>query len=404
MNSNLVKIFDLKYFIYALLITLPTYFFVRIEVYLVFIPIIIFEYWTRIQHLDLIAELKKSKLFLTIIGIVVFSFLNRLIHLDYENEGIKTLYSFSYLLPLLYFIAKVTLNKKVLKYLIYLLILEILLSYFEFGMGVSTFFKQIDNFYEFKDYSLLYNTRVLGLANNSSLFSEKILAGLILLDYSKIKFKKAITILMITALIITFNRTMIIAYVFYVLATNLYFLKSNLKDYIAYQKRTGVIHLLFIAFCIINAPYSINQFTRNNTKVTSGRVENEKFDTDNNFFRQTIESKGIEMSGRGEIWDNYFSFINNNLFLGNGSRKMLIGRHHAHNSIIEILASHGIIILFLYFFMIITSINKNNIIIISTFFIASLAQYFVFWPVSYLDIIIMWFLIPNSSKIFHYDP
>ena len=380
-----------KYYLFliALLAYLPTCAFIPVEVYLLFIPLLLIHYkvnWSFIKNIKLRHFGINECL---IISIVVLAGINRITHWNYTSDGLSGLYSYIYLLPLTYFISKVFIRIEIFKLIIYFVLFEIAFALVEYSLGISTIFRGLSNYRQFDSYQMIYYTRTFGLSGNSSIFGLKIFIALLLLDY--LPLKKWIYIVLkvgiFVGIFLTFNRAVM-------LITFIYFGFSILKMGVQLIKKTKIkrapllLNLLFLLFWFHNPAWFQNQFSRNNTQVKMGRFE----ENPNGI---NLELPDIEMSGRKEIWEGYLTFTNDNLFFGNGSKKYMLGTFHAHNSFLEMISSNGIIISLLMLLLIALNLNRFNYIIIGFFLMLSMGQYFVLWGVSLADIIFFSFL-------FHY--
>jgi O-antigen ligase len=133
-------------------------------------------------------------------------------------------------------------------------------------------------------------------------------------------------------------------------------------------------------------------------------LEGKDLDTNLYFTKKLIGStNGINTSGRTLIWANFLQFIEQNLWFGNGSDKLYFKEidHenkkfklvHAHNSYLEFLATHGLILSgFFGFILLCLWRRKNSIFIVSILFF-SIFQYGIFWGFSLLDLVFTSFLI-----------
>ena len=383
-----------KYYLFliALLAYLPTCAFIPVEVYLLFIPLLLIHYkvnWIFIKQIKL-KEIDRNLLWIA--AIVLLAAINRLFHWDANTNGITGVYSYMYLLPLTYFISKVCFRKEIFKSLIYFVLFEIIFAILEYCLGISTIFKSLGTFREFDSYNMLYYTRTFGLSGNSPIFGIKIFMALLLLDAISIK-KRAyiiIKIVLFVGIFLTFNRAvMIIVFGYFIFQIGKSSWQMIKKKRIL--KYSLFLNLLFFAFWLHNPTWFKNQFTRNNTEIKSGRLEDEIESSVN------LELPEIEMSGRKEIWEAYLTFINNNPVFGNGSDKYMLGTIHAHNSFLEIISSNGIVISLMMLLLIAANINRYNYIIIGFFLLLSMGQYFVFWGVSLGDIILFSFVFHNQK-------
>jgi len=107
------------------------------------------------------------------------------------------------------------------------------------------------------------------------------------------------------------------------------------------------------------------------------------------------------LSGRIEIWQKNREFIKHNFFWGNNSYKYYINYYgakaHAHNSYLQILATHGVAIFFLYLLLVFRNIRKDNYIYVIPILIYSLSQYGIFWGFSLTDIVLFIFLFSKLN-------
>lgn len=378
-------------FIISLLIYLPTCAFIPVELYLVFIPILLIHYKVNWASIKEIQFKKLDRNFLWILGIVFLAGINSLINWDIEGTGISGVYSYMYLLPLTYFISKICFRIEIFKFLIYFVLFEIAFAILEYFLGISTIFKSLGTYREFDGYQMIYYTRTFGLSGNSPIFAIKIFITLLLIDY--LSFKKwiyvSIKIGLFLGVFLAFNRGVL-------LVTFLYFLFQigEISWQLLRKKNINftpiILNLLFFLFWFHNPTWFYCQFTRNNTPITNGRI-------DNSLDKITLNLPEIEMSGRKEIWEAYLTFIKDNPVFGNGSDKYMLGTYHAHNSFLEIVSSNGIVISLMMLLLIAININRFNYVIIGCFLMLSMGQYFVFWGVSLGDILFLSFLFHNQK-------
>lgn len=378
-------------FLIALLAYLPTCAFVPVELFLIFIPILFIHYrvnWSFIKQIN-VKRLGRNEYL--IISIVLLAGINRLLNWNYSNEGISGIYSYMYLLPLSYFISKIYFRKEIFKFIIYFVLFEIAIAIIEYSLGISTIFKSLGTYREFDSYQMVYYTRTFGLSGNSSVFGLKIFMSLLLIDY--LSFKKwtytFLKICLFFGIFLTFNRAvMLISFLYFIFQIgkiSIQFIKKSKVNYASL-----ILNLLFFLFWFHNPTWFQSQFSRNNTQIKLGRL-------DNNPDGIKLDLPDIEMSGRREIWEAYLTFINDNLFFGNGSKKYMLGTYHAHNSFLEMISSNGIIISFLMLILIAININRFNYIIIVFFAMLSMGQYFILWGVSLSDIVFFSFLFHNQK-------
>gem|GEM_PF-5367491 len=218
---------------------------------------------------------------------------------------------------------------------------------------------------------LLYNMRVLGLSNNSSVLAEKIFLSFLLLSAAPCMFKSRLVPLffLVVGLVITFNRTAIIAS-FFLIFLVVVVRKGNLKRLpmiLAMGLILGV--LFFISFEIIK-----DQFTRGTGGLT-----------------------GSELS-RFYYWQQGVILLLENPLMGNGSLTFRIidpatgTLQHAHNSFLSFTATHGVLTSLPFFLYVLLNIRKENWKFIISVFVFSIFQYFIFWNISVSDLILFWLL------------
>ncbi|MFK8038840.1 MAG: hypothetical protein AB8B74_11155 [Crocinitomicaceae bacterium] len=402
MNAKILNI------LLALLVYLPTCIFIPLNLYFVVFGIVIYlnfdflrNYFSNLIRLKLI-----DKNFTYILLFSLVAFLLRLIDIE-SWHSTKDIYSFAYLFPLTYLIAKTLKGREdIFKYLIYFFIIEMLMSVVEYSMGINTVFSSSRRYRVFEQYDLLYFTRTFGLSPNSSGLSFKYIFGLILLgivDFSKTK-KIIIETIFIIGSILTFGRIALIVL--------LVFLLLRLFDELFLRKKVQIIRYLpltlLILFFTVNPNWSVKQFTRGNTIVQNGRIndldmlEDDKLsDLEKLELTRMLGLDKIDMSGRNEIWNTFLTYSAKNIHFGNKGKKMLFGKFHAHNSFIELLASVGIYLFVFMIFIFARNVTHNNYVFILTILALAMGQYLIFWGTSFFDIIfyyLLFFYKKNEDK------
>jgi len=221
------------------------------------------------------------------------------------------------------------------------------------------------------DSMLLYDKSVLGLSNNSSVLAVKIFLSFLLLSAVPGIFKSRLVPLffLIVGLVITFNRTAIIASAFLFILV-VVVRKDNLKK-LPMILAVGLILglLIFMNFEIIKY-----QFTRGTGGLTNSELS------------------------RLYYWQQAVSLLLENPLLGNGSLTFRIidpateTLQHAHNSFLSFTATHGILTSLPFFLYVLLNIGKRNWKFIISAFVFSISQYFIFWNISVSDLILFWLL------------
>jgi len=392
MNSKVINI------ILALLIFLPTCAYVPLELYLVLIGMTVFmnrdflkDYFVSLFKLKI-----KDENLTYLIVFCLIAFVYRLI--DYQQwVSIKDVFSFVYLFPFTYIIAKTLKGRHdVFKYLIYFFILEVIVSLVEYYMGVSMIFSSHKNNRIYENYDLLYRTRTYGLSINSSVLSFKYIYGLILLNLVNFSKTKSILveIVLLVGSVLTFGRIALIVVFVYLLLQLIdsLFVRKNFD----FKRQTPF--LLIVLFFSVNPNWSYRQFTRNNIEVHSNRIGSNDLEvlqdnTESNMYEtldltKEIGLDKIDMSGRNEIWNAFLTFSVENFQMENKGKKLMIGKYHAHNSFLEFFASFGVYMFLFILFIFARNINKDNYVYILALGLLGLGQYLFFWGVSIFDILI----------------
>lgn len=273
-------------------------------------------------------------------------------------------------------------GKKVLQWLFLFIIIELVCAFIQYYMGISTFFSSSQQYFEFANDALYYR-KSAGLSSSSSVLSYKVLIGFFIVDliFQSGKLRLLCYLMLSAGLIVTFNRTAIIAAIAFLLISNFHYLKSL---FFSYRRIYLLPILLTIAFATIPIIFGffINEFSRGNV------------------------NSGVDLSYRTIVWLHYIDFISDNTFLGNYSYKYIsnlsvagYGQHsfHAHNSFLMILSSHGLLIGPLFLLLVFSQISRSNVKYIIPIFIYSFAQYGIFWGLSFLDVLFAYFLMGNRK-------
>ena len=322
-----------------------------------------------------------------IILIVLATVINKLLHWS-DELTISQILPYTLAMVLTYFLSS-QLNKKDLKLIVWFILIETIVVCFQYFIGINTFFSSLDSFNEtlLNNPNLMYNKRPLGLSENSSIIAYKLLIAYLILDYLKLK-NTTYTIvrgILILGIFFTFNRTTFLVFIIYTLLSlikiygpvinNLLDHKINLKQlkYLIIGS-VSVIIVTTIIFFYFGDIYS---------QLTRGK------------------SEGVSLSGRDSIWKGFIDFIYENPFFGNGSEKYYFQHNnkltHAHNSFLEIIATHGIFIFLIYLYLVLRNINYLNVVFIILLIIYSMFQYGIFWGISLMDIILFKLLFFNTE-------
>jgi hypothetical protein len=326
-----------------------------------------FKTWTKSQIWNAIV----------ICLILLLSFINWLWSFD-PSLGISANITSFLLLPFT-LLAGVSFTRGDAKILLALIALECLVGCYEFSMGIRSIIPSINAATTpIIDEGLWYSSRVYGLSSNSSVLALKVFAGLLLIHFYEFKgFKtRVIEILFVLGVVVTFNRTVIVTLV---LMYCLSFILNALEK--RSNERRNLARIVLLTLGIIAAFVLIFFY----------------FDS---LLFQFTRDKGVDLSGRDEIWAFFAEFIFNNLWLGNGTVKLLTEEgKHAHNSFLQLIASNGIAIALGYFVLIVSNINRKNLVLLIALVVYSSTQYGIFWGISLLDILLYLFLFQSSKML-----
>ena len=349
---------------------------------------IVVKNFNDIIHTKLTLKVNVSLVIIS--AIVVFSLINAL--LISKTLTLSLLVPYVILMFGSYFIAKYfTLND--VKVLILLILLEVLVGVLEYWLDINTILVWSDFYEEYKNTDLMYFDKAYGLSVNSSVLAVKITLAILLLEYFtpfNNKIRLVIRLVLIFGLYITFQRTSIIVVVLlYIMLLLKYIIVQIRMSIIKTTTRkliirgiTTIIALVIVFSVILSYSHSI--------------------------FRQFSQGKEkIELSGREEIWPEYINYIKANIIFGNHSQKYFIKYRgeengaHAHNSFLQVFATHGLLIFLLFILLIIVNINKDNYIFMGILIVLSLFQYALFWGISLVDIVFFIFALkrPDSYSL-----
>lgn len=364
------------FFLFLLSIDLlPHYFFVLVILLVIY----------KNRHGVFYRKLNKKDIVIVslILCIILLSFINSLVHIKKLNS-LFNLFPYTSLMLGSFIIGKY-ISQKDIKIFITFVMLEVVIGIFEFLMGINTILIWKEYFinYKLENYGagLFYFNTVFGISGNSSSLAEKILMSILLIHYFKLFDKKRLVFLfpiLILGLVFSFQRTSILVLViFYVLIGGIKLWKfiSAKRIVLKLNLKLQIIIFFLIGISIISVYKSkdiYNQFARGNEK--------------------------IELSGREIIWPQFINFIKENLWSGYYSQKFIIKYYEkstaqAHNSFLQVLANHGIIIFIFFIVLIVFSIKSYNWIYITALLIYSLFQYALFWGISLIDVIFFIFVL-----------
>ncbi|MEX2482969.1 MAG: O-antigen ligase family protein [Brumimicrobium sp.] len=324
---------------------------------------------------------------LIIVAIIIASSINKWVHWS-DKLTILEFLPYTVAILLAYFLAK-NLKDKDLKIIVWLIVIEGLVVVTQYFMGINTFIPSLDHFNEniVKNPDLMYNRRPLGLSLNSSVIAYKLLLAYLILDYLKLRniLHNIFRFILLLGIFFTFNRTIFLVFFVYIgfsmikiyspIINNL-LVKKIRKNQIKYFV-LAIVGIVFLSLIVIFSYEDIY------AQLTRGR------------------SDGVDFSGRDNIWKGFTEFISENIFFGNGSEKYYLPRGdklaHAHNSFLQVWATHGVFILGLYLLLVFRNITRKNLIFVILILVYSCFQYGIFWGTSLIDIILFKILFFDSS-------
>lgn len=384
-------------FIIALLLFLPTTAFVGTYAYLLFIPIA----WmtNKDEIVAFLISFKKTPFgakYLRMAWLPVLILIAILVNSLYGGASLQSIAMGPLLLfPLTLLCGLVIADSKVLRYLMLFISIEILLGALEYAFGVNSFFYWLPKYYAFVDYESFYHTRVFGLSDNSSYLAQKVVVGFILMFFVPLQLKTKELLLLVgvllLGLILTFGRTAIVA-VFvatflYLVAYAVAWIAKRQVFYVNPSKKLLVIMSGFIVFVAATFSFWVHQFTR---LAMLPRFLDASEEAE---FLRNMGLGNLEMAGRRELWIKALHFIQDNLVFGNFSQRFEVDGKHVHNSMLEYLATHGLLITLIMVVFITVNLRKSNLFIVGAIAIYSVGQFGIFWDISFLDVIFFGLLL-----------
>lgn len=313
--------------------------------------------------------------------IIILSVVNECIFFVLGNSfDISLEYIIPYSILILFTVAiSDKVDEKFIKWLIIVIVIEFFVGILELSAGVVSFWAVEDK--EIIDSELLYDKKVYGLDTNSSGFAYRIVFALLLYHcFNSCRLIKEIPFYLIISvgLLISFNRTSILAGIFFV---SICIWRSKYRFLL-------LLPPVLLAIYIVQTPLLwdilLSQFTRGDTEFA------------------TVNA----LSERDIVYPFYINYIKENFIFGHGSFKyyaeiMKDGRlFHAHNSYLQTLANNGIPISLLYFGLIGRYISKNNYLYILPLLLMSCFQCLILWGISLPDILFYKLLFKKSN---HYE-
>lgn len=408
--------------LYAFLLFLPTLAGVPVQMYLLFAMAVLILERERLVSLWLDFKQrpfsKSSLAFWLVLIIVLSAAINKLLN-GHEIYSLRDYYAPFYLFPLLILTSRLSFRLDLFLFLIVFTALESVVGITEYITGVRSFIMDIGDFNRIPSYDLLYSSRVYGLSANSSVLGQKVLLAFILIDYVKLnsKWEWFLRFLLLAGLIVSFSRIAIILLILYWGATLLWAVFQYRKEW---KSPSLIFKGILVLFVVIGLGPVKNQLTRGD-RVSESAFEMHEGMRDDHILTQTNarllvpgstepdrqgwgdklvqKIEGIQSSGRKLIWINYINFIEKNLLFGNGSDKLMFYTFdrnkqqfkfiHAHNSFLQLIASHGLLIasLFMVFYLIYW--KRHNLLPVGIICLYCCLNYGIFYGFSYMDVVFL---------------
>lgn len=263
--------------------------------------------------------------------------------------------------------ASEVINLKVIKLFCLFFIFEVIIASFLFISGNQTIYELFHNLQDLNGYEWkLQLNGVNGLSDSSTSLGLNSFLLLILLQqyFKKDKLIFVLTIIGSIGVLLSGSKYMIfllIPFLFY----NFYLVKKLSLTHSIFLITLGIIFFLSVLVGLTSLSY-VNDL----------------------------------MSERIRIGYRFFDFIKDNIYLGNHSQQHRYfnsnGKSfHAHNSIIQLIANHGIVYSTLVLGLVISQLNKANISSILFFFLLSICNHILFWGFYHVDLIFAFILFHN---------
>lgn len=369
--------FDIKNFLIAFLLVLPSYAFVPLSAYLLLIPLLIKK------------DTKLDFNFYIILLIILFCAINQVVNLVVVLRDFKysSLVPYTVFMIISYLFGK-NADVRVFYYVLIFISIEVFVGMMEYASEVKSFFpavvEKITGEAPFGYKGLIYYKRVAGLSSNSSVFAYKLLIGILLLHYLKIGGRKLwfYGALFAVGLFITFTRSVILTVLLFLFLVNISQIKNFLNDLLS--KKFKVLYMFF-ALGIFIVGYLIFS------------------SWEDLYFQLNRGMEDADLSQRDIVLSHYYQFVQDNPYFGNGSYKLWTNingeLYHGHNSFLQTFATNGLFIGMLFIYLVFRNTNKFNYIYLIPILVLSMFQYVIFWGVSFMDLMFFYFLFTNKERL-----
>lgn len=412
--------------LYAILLLLPTFVGVPVQFYLIFAFVVLFfernrliQLWKGFKN----APFSRNYLVVWIVTLIMLlALINKVVN-GHEIYSLRDYYAPFYLFPLLILTSRLSFSLRLFKFLVLITALESVVALTEYAFGTRSFFMSLGDVGVIHDYNLLYNSRVYGLSENSSILGMKLLVAFILIDFVRMdkKWEWILRVLLLGGLIVSFSRIPIFVAIAY---WGITFLLAVFRKGTNRLAPSILFRVSILVLAIVLASPLKYQLTRGEKDAESA------FEIDDEFIekktlentnairlakgqsdpalqglgdRLMLQAEGVQSSGRKRIWLNYINFIEDHPWFGNGSDKLMFYSYlpksdsfkfiHAHNSYLQLLATHGILISLLFLAFYLCYMKWRNILAIGAILLYCTANYGLFYGFSYMDVIFLILLV-----------
>lgn len=326
-------------------------------------------------------SLREKRSVLLIIAFVLCGLLNASYRVVSNNEwigGLRTIFTLPLVLVTIY-LSGIFDDFRVRKLICIFIVAECFLGSAEFALDnphpfPGQFEGAVADYSNLSGFETLYFNRAYGISNNSSVFAQKIFILVLMLgsgDFGRFskRVRFGMVCLIFGGLIATFNRTVIFAIAVFGALFLIRQFCHNLKTLLL----VSVSLISTLALLVIVYPMAL----------LDGVLD------------FGVSAGGLD--SRYVIWEESLAFINQHPLWGNHSTQIFFDYFgtslHAHNSFIEMIAMHGVLIASLLFLFVFLNISKINFPVVIAIMAYSLTQYGIFWAISLLDIVFYYYLL-----------
>jgi len=296
------------------------------------------------------------------------------------------------------YLAARSLNDTTWKLVLLFLTIEIFCIYIQFALGIRFFFPQqeiLTTTTEFRftqdvqDVQLLYFIRPMGLSDTSTIAGAKILFAFVLLFLLDLKpnTRKFLALLFLGAAVLNFKRSGLIAFGLFISILLIIDLRRH-----GWRFRHTFVSAVLLSVLSFYATQIIGQFTRESA-ASLGDV--------------SLDIIIKQLSGRADLWKETISFIDDHLFFGNYSERLILSTgQYPHSSYMSLVATHGLFLATtLAAFIVSRTASKPAILIfLSPILVDAIFQENLFWYISLFDQFLLYMLVTRQPSSYWFNP